>query len=204
MPREWRLARAPCRLSLPGRAAMKHCWLSALLLFASPSVHAFDTERLRPSTTFVQAGVAKHDTQALVVGMTWAWRWERRTSFGTATGYWEASVGRWSSEQGTQHTSAWVTQVGITPVLRWRPSAWDETWFVEVGIGANFLTPIYRSRDRRFSTTFNFGDHLAVGRRFGTDQRHEIALRLQHFSNAGIRRPNPGENFLQLRYAALL
>lgn len=27
------------------------------------------------------------------------------------------------------------------------------------------------------------------------------ALRLQHFSNASIRHPNPGENFVQLRYA---
>ena len=28
---------------------------------------------------------------------------------------------------------------------------------------------------------------------------HELALRVQHYSNAGIRHPNPGENFVQLR-----
>jgi Lipid A 3-O-deacylase (PagL) len=38
-------------------------------------------------------------------------------------------------------------------------------------------------------------------RGFGADGEHELALRLQHFSNGGIRRPNPGETFLQLRYA---
>ena len=68
------------------------------------------------------------------------------------------------------------------------------------GIGANVIVPIYHSDDKHFSTEFNFGDHLAIGRQFGDHREQEIALRLQHFSNAGIREPNPGENFQQLRY----
>jgi len=28
-----------------------------------------------------------------------------------------------------------------------------------------------------------------------------VALRIQHFSNAGLSEPNPGANFVQLRYA---
>jgi lipid A 3-O-deacylase len=42
---------------------------------------------------------------------------------------------------------------------------------------------------------------VAIGRRFGASKEHEVMLRLQHFSNAGIKHPNPGEDFLQLRYA---
>ncbi len=45
------------------------------------------------------------------------------------------------------------------------------------------------------------GDHLAAGWQFGPRRDHELTLRIQHFSNAGIRHPNPGENFVQLRYA---
>ncbi|WP_280151352.1 acyloxyacyl hydrolase [Piscinibacter sp. XHJ-5] len=52
---------------------------------------------------------------------------------------------------------------------------------------------------RRLSTVFNFGDHVALGHRFGEQQRHELAFRIQHFSNAGLRKPNPGENFVQVR-----
>lgn len=92
-------------------------------------------------------------------------------------------------------------QLGITPVLRYSRSG---RLFFEVGIGANVLAPVYRSNDKRFSTTFNFGDHVALGYRFGARQRHEVALRWQHFSNAGIREPNPGEDFVQLRYAVSL
>lgn len=149
---------------------------------------------------FLQIGVAR-DAHAAVVGVTRPWRWRRDYRGGALTGYWEASVGRWTTDlPAGASSSAWVTQVGVTPVLRWSPHG-SEAWFVEAGIGVNLIAPLYRSRERRFSTAFNFGDHLALGRRFGEGHAHELALRLQHFSNAGIKRPNPGADFLQLRYA---
>ena len=36
---------------------------------------------------------------------------------------------------------------------------------------------------------------------FGEQKLNEISLRFEHHSNAAIKQPNPGENFLQLRYA---
>lgn len=150
----------------------------------------------------MQAGVAEQ-AQTLVLGAVWDWPWYKPLSSGLLTGYWEFSFGRWSSQAGPGgSSSAWVTQLGVTPVLRWYPGAGTARWFVEAGIGANVLAPIYRSRDKQFSTEFNFGDHLAVGWHLGPERQHEISLRVQHFSNAGIKRPNPGEDFLQLRYVA--
>lgn len=151
---------------------------------------------------FTQAGFAE-SAEAIVVGIVMPWAWQRPlASGGFVTGYWEASFGRWSSDvDDGSRANAWVTQLGVTPVLRWYPHRWGERGFVEAGIGANLLLPIYRSRDKRFSTSFNFGDHVALGWRFGTQRAHEVSLRLQHFSNAGIRKPNPGEDFLQLRWA---
>jgi len=153
-----------------------------------------------PTSVFVQAGVAEK-ANALVLGSTWDWSWRRDTGWGRFTGYWEVSFGRWASDAGGSSAHAWVTQLGITPVLRLHPGGGDRGWYGELGIGANLLLPIYRSEDKRFSTEFNFGDHLAVGHRFGDRGEHDVALRLQHFSNAGIKEPNPGEEFLQLRYS---
>ena len=34
------------------------------------------------------------------------------------------------------------------------------------------------------------------------NDRQEVSLRFQHFSNAGIKEPNPGENFFQVRYSS--
>ncbi len=178
---------------------MKQLFRTALLVTAAAlAAPAFAAQGpSSPHTAFVQAGVAE-GTQAYVIGMTRAWAYERPLGSGTLSGYWEVSFGRWSSERDDGGTrSAWVTQLGVTPVWRWNAAGQD--WFVEAGIGANVLLPIYRSRDKRFSTAFNFGDHVAVGRRFPQWQGLELALRLQHFSNAGIDSPNPGADFLQLR-----
>lgn len=154
-----------------------------------------------PDKVFAQIGAAEEAHMA-VVGAIWDWPWLRGYAWGNASGYFEASFGRWVSQvDDGARASAWVTQVGLTPVLRWRPFA-NSKWFTEAGIGVNVLAPIYRSSDKRFSTAFNFGDHVAIGVQFGDEFNHEVSLRLQHFSNAGIKEPNPGENFVQLRYAA--
>lgn len=58
--------------------------------------------------------------------------------------------------------------------------------------------PLFSTGQKRFSSKFNFDDHVAIGRDFG---HVEVSLRGEHFSNAGISRPNPGEDFGQLRIA---
>jgi lipid A 3-O-deacylase len=162
-----------------------------------------DRHRTTRTQVFVQVGAAR-DATATVIGATRRWDWQRDYSSGVLTGYWEASFGRWTNDMPAGATaSAWITQIGVTPVLRW---TFDDSrsWFVEGGIGVNVIAPLYRSGERRFSTAFNFGDHVAIGYRFGATHAHELALRLQHFSNASIKRPNPGADFLQLRYSRAL
>jgi hypothetical protein len=175
----------------------------AFVIAGAPHAHAADGARpaWAPQSVFVQAGVTDH-AHTTVVGATWPWSWRREFAGGTLTGYSEIAFGRWNSELDDHtHASAWVTQLGWTPVLRWQSSPRPQHGFIEAGIGVNALLPIYRNGDRRFSTTLNFGDHVAAGLRFGDEGRHEVSLRLQHFSNAGIKKPNPGEGFVQLRYA---
>jgi hypothetical protein len=157
--------------------------------------------KLLPTSLFAQAGFGDNNTQSYLAGATWEWNWNKQTSWGDITGFQEASFGRWVTRDAPNQGSAWATQVGITPVFRLRPASWGGQWFAELGIGANVILPIYRSQHKRFSTEFNFGDHVAVGRWFGARSEHELALRFEHFSNAGIDHPNPGENFVQVRYA---
>ena len=65
-------------------------------------------------------------------------------------------------------------------------------------MGLNVIAPVYHAGHKDFSTAFNFGDHLGVG--WHGSHGDDWALRIQHYSNAGIRTPNPGVNYLQLRY----
>jgi hypothetical protein len=110
-------------------------------------------------------------------------------------------MGRWQSSSGAGRDRAWVTQAGLTPVIRYDARPEGAAWFAEAGVGANLIAPVFHENERRFSSTFNFGDHVGVGRYLDAERRHELALLVQHFSNAGIKHPNPGVNFLQLRYS---
>jgi hypothetical protein len=178
-------------------------WALAATLNANAGVPAAQQQRSvwHPDKVFAQIGAAE-EAQMAVVGATWDVPALRDFEWGNVSGYVEASFGRWVSHvDDGPRSSAWVTQIGLTPVLRWQPFK-SSRWFTEAGIGVNLLAPIYRSNDKRFSTAFNFGDHVGIGVQFGEPRTQELSLRLQHFSNAGLKEPNPGENFVQLRYAA--
>lgn len=157
-------------------------------------------EFFMPTGVFLQAGAGDSDTQSYTLGALWDWRWQSQTSLGKVTGYSEASFGRWTSAAPQSSGGTWATQAGITPVLRQFMDTAHGTYFAEIGIGANVILPLYHSGRKQFSTQFNFGDHFAIGRQFGELRKEEVSLRFQHYSNAGIDHPNPGENFFQLRY----
>lgn len=87
-------------------------------------------------------------------------------------------------------TNIW--QISLTPMVRW----WiNHQWYIEAGIGATMMSHT-RFADKKISTMYQFGDHIGIARTFGNDWR--VGLRLSHFSNASIKRPNPGLDILQL------
>ena len=59
----------------------------------------------------------------------------------------------------------------------------------------------FYASDERMASRWNFASLLGLGMNWGPRQEHELSLRLQHASNAGVKEPNPGVNFLLLRYA---
>ena len=183
---------------------IRGCELMATLIIGAAtssiparSAAAERSSTLTPASAFVQAGYGDQHTDAYDVGFTWYLPWQLDFSMGTVAAYLEASVGRWHTEGLRGGTTAWPTQVGLTPVLRLYASG-APNWFGEAGVGANYIVPLFHSGEKRFSTEFNFGDHVAIGRRVGAS---EVSARIEHFSNAGIEHPNPGENFFQVRYA---
>jgi lipid A 3-O-deacylase len=151
---------------------------------------------LAPTGVFVQAGVGDQSTDAYLAGLTWTLPWRYNFGFGSFGAYFGAAIGRWHTN-GPKESTAWPTQISATPTLRFSPRV-ASNWFAEIGVGANDIVPLFKSGHKRFSTEFNFGDHVGIGREFGP---MEVSLRVEHFSNAGISHPNPGENFVQLRYA---
>jgi len=155
----------------------------------------------RPDGVFVEGGLAPSRSYSATVGASWAWSWQGRFGNAQATGSTEAYLSRWHANGGTQRQA--LTQVGLLPLVRLRLDHGRSPWFMEGGVGVTMMDHLYRNDGKQFSTRFNFVDVFGIGRSMGADRRHEISLRLAHVSNANIKQPNPGENFLQLRYAVV-
>ncbi len=124
------------------------------------------------------------------------WNWPRKNILDAGQwhtrGYWDLAAGVWEGGVDTLY------DLGLTPVLRMAHGEHSSPYF-EIGIGLHMLSSLHITPYRTFSSHLQLGDHIGGGLRFGYEGRFDIGLRLQHLSNAGLREPNPGINFLQLR-----
>ncbi|MEG0920552.1 MAG: acyloxyacyl hydrolase [Comamonas sp.] len=170
------------------------------LLGISVGAHAqFADMRQRP-TLYMQGGVAEHGAKSLAIGSTLPMRWYSNWSGYPVTAHWDMSLALWNAEHEYSDNKRNIAVLGLTPTLRLHSRS-TYPWFVEAGIGGYVSNHLYESRDKRFSTAFNFGSHLGLGFFTGRQRENEWMLRVEHISNGGIKKPNPGENFIQLRYA---
>lgn len=168
-------------------------------LAALPRAAQAQSAQASPSL-YVQGSQARRDTDAVTLGATLPWKgWQRSLWGGQLTGYWDLYASRWSYD-GLSGQREHLSLVGLTPTLRLRMDEGRSAWFWEGGIGLTVADKRYEIPNRTFSTRANFASHLGLGVSLGEQRQHDLVLRVQHVSNAGIKKPNPGENFVQLRY----
>ncbi len=97
-----------------------------------------------------------------------------------------------------------IIELGYSPVFRLqRPWAGkgQRSFYMEGGIGVRGISHTRTSAERTMSTAFQFSDMAGIGWQWGAQNQHNLGLRVQHLSNAGIKRPNPGINFGQVYYS---
>lgn len=172
----------------------------AITLALSLGAGGVRAQGLAPASAFIaEGGVTEHKTYMLTAGVSWPLPWRHLSHTGEWTAHAELFASYWHAKSDDGRKS--YAQVGLVPVLRYRFDQGRSDWFAEGGIGVSYFNGLYQRGDKRFSTRFNFYDTIGVGRSFGARRQHELSLRVGHVSNAGIKEPNPGENFFQLRYA---
>ena len=134
------------------------------------------------------------------VGAQWDWN-KKLIEAGNwhLGGYWEANLGYWDNRSNGR-TANELFDIGFTPVFRLQQnSITGLSPYAELGVGIHFLSRTSVSTQRQFGSSFQFGDHIGAGLRFGDRGRYDIGYRYQHLSNLGIKQPNQGINFHQLR-----
>jgi len=128
------------------------------------------------------------------IGVTKKWRkrWLEAGNWHLG-GYWELQYGEW-------YGGNTIHDLGFTPVWRFQQTERSRfSPYVEAAIGFHLIQPVRLTDTRGFSTAFQFGDHVGAGVRFGERQKLDLGVRFQHLSNGGIKEPNNGINFTQLR-----
>lgn len=144
------------------------------------------------------------DESSTLVGVSVKWNWDAQWfSEGDwyVGGYWEAGAGYWDGDRG-EYSNSDIFHAGVTPVFRLtrhKPYSNGVKPFFEGAVGLHVMSDD-KLGDKDFGTKFAFGDHISGGIQFGDQLKHELSLRIQHFSNAGLNDSNPGIDFGVLRY----
>ncbi len=178
--------------------------LSVILSVAglAPAAHAQEVG-VPSYGVYVQASHGSNDfgnTKFGTVGLMAPFMSPYAFAGGSVTGYWDLYLSRVETPTAAGGRQRFE-QLGLTPTFRYRPDAGASRFFIDGGIGISYFDADYYVRRQEFSTRFNFASHIGVGVSLGQQREHEIVLRAQHISNAGIDKPNPGDNLIQLRYA---
>ncbi len=169
------------------------------IAFASLSASACAVDSMS-----VEVGTA---SKLRVVRVAAQWDWDARwfeSNGNHIGGHWDLSLAQW---RGTRYRNIPdarqdITTIGFTPVFRWQQDN-KKGFYVEGGIGIHLFSETYNNDvksngvSRRLSTAFQFGDHLGLGYVFNNEL--DIGLRVQHFSNGGIKKPNDGLNMAVMR-----
>ena len=179
--------------------------VGAAILAASPAF-AFAAGQadngLVDSASFEYGSGAKVRLARVALQSDWDPRWRWLASNGRhLSGYWDVSAAYWrgSAYRGVNGDHQHIAVIGFTPVLRYGRD--DKLgWYIEGGVGANLMSELYDNNNDKLSTAFQFGDHIGIG--YVTQDKWDFTLKLQHYSNASIKRPNSGVNFaiLSARY----
>jgi hypothetical protein len=170
-------------------------------LFLAAAAWGAGATDLRPDGIALQGSLGTHDTRMAGVAAVWDWEWALLRRKAAISGQTELFVNHWRADAPGGGREGY-TQLGVLPTLRLHLSQGRSPWFLDVGIGVSWMDSRFATAERRFSTRLNFYDVLGAGYRFGERRQHELGLRVVHVSNGGLKEPNPGQDFLQLRYLA--
>jgi len=175
--------------------------LAAKLAFAGIAAVAVQAPSYAVDGVAVEYGTG-NSTQLSRLSAQWNWspNWNFWQSNGTHIGgYWDVSIAQWRmNHYNNTSESSNLYDLGFTPVFRFQRDD-GKGFYGEAGVGLHLFSKLYRNNDKVLSTAFQFGDHIGAGYVFGNGL--DLGIRLQHFSNGGIKQPNGGVNFAVARVA---
>lgn len=172
--------------------------LAAGALVLSLGAAAQDPDRSKG--IYIEGGYGDNSTTSVSLGWIVPWQYTESLQSGPWSFYGDFYLSQWRADLPQDQGSHDYYQIGAIANWRYRFAQGESPWFAEAGIGVTTMNDLFETPYKEFSTRFQFTEQIGIGRTFGATHAHEISLRVQHFSNAHIKTPNPGEDFVRLRY----
>jgi len=177
--------------------------VATVLMFASPSAFAVDGY----SFEYGKSDSSNSSVDMYRLGMLWDWD-KKLVEFGGwhVGGFWDVSLGFWDNKSPFQtptYSASSIAEIGLTPTFRLQQNTISGiSPYAELAVGFHFLSKTYVGAQRQFGSSFQFGDHIGAGIRFGDKGQYDIGYRYQHLSNGGLKGPNQGINYniIRLQY----
>jgi len=160
-------------------------------------------EARTPWSVYVEGGTTMEGnskSELAAAGVTYSFGPRHALWGGVVTTYGDFFVANWRAHRDYLGDQTY-NQIGMVANARYRFDGGASPWFTDLGLGLTWFDGYYETDSRTFSTRFQFTEVLGVGRNFGVTGAHEVSLRVLHVSNGSIKKPNPGENLVKLRYA---
>ena len=112
--------------------------------------------------------------------------------------YFESSINFWEYGLDDNYDTNFV--LSLSPVFQYQISCLlGNKVYVEAGIGMSFLDDTLFA-GKNVSTHYQFEDRLGILIKFGEAEKQQVSLRYFHYSNGGVKKPNPGLDFIAFSY----
>lgn len=114
----------------------------------------------------------------------------------------ESSVNFWEYGDPNQYDTNFA--LSLSPILRF-PIGQVSSYPVELelGVGVTLLDDT-RFAGKDISTHYQFEDRVGFSTIFGAQKQYRVGLRYFHYSNVGLKKPNPGLDFIALSFSQRL
>lgn len=163
---------------------MKHVLVGCMMLAAWQPLQAALVDGVDVA---VAGGFQGQDIYRVALRKEWALDWYQ-DEIGRFSAYADASWNLWRDD------SEDIQVLALSPVLRFdfAHGPGELIPYLEVGIGAAYLERSHLG-EQLLGTRFQFEDRAGLGVR---NRQWDLALRVMHYSNGGIKKPNHGFSML--------
>ncbi|MFD1259346.1 acyloxyacyl hydrolase [Entomomonas asaccharolytica] len=163
--------------------------------------YSTSSKEISNNTTYhLNAGVAVGATDAgdmtyrFAIAAPWNVNWLNST-VGYVSGYWDFGYTYWEGGDA----AAGNHSLAVAPVFTYNFNTNSQIKpYIEVAIGVAAFSRT-RVSNKKLGSAFNFEDRLGLGITFL--ERQKLGVRVMHYSNGGIKKPNQGVNNYSLFYS---